>query len=1579
MSDKGEQNYKSYHHSESTTNTSYNSHKEPFLCVNKPSNVAHSDRLETFDDIDSAVSSIIIDEKVGEDENYAQTSCTQISYNDQSLNSMQTVSSFSHVSSTDICQVTPKHIISSVEPKNHCNLISSSKTKDIGKYEQIIHDSSAYEYESTIDYNRYVDFDSFHFYPPDYTNFNELDAFDANSLMNQNIHCIQDTKISPVNIQQDYNIDLMDDNHILIEEESKIKKLRDSTQYQNDPTIFGLIIPQSSNDDNEEEDYISKSEDEFIQDNETDSKRLSKHLDAINVKNECSNYLSSQLIDYYMRRQSYPTSNDTEISSTISSKLSSRRERYLISQFSYFDQNEYDFDDTDDVSTLTFLEDQHNTPIKSQSNRPEHDKLTSTNMDLIFPYSLEEPWDYAEDLRKIDEDIYKRTTPPDTTTTTDGIVSSITSLDKHNIINSGISTNVASNDNYYTDNVMRSSFSDYENVHSLDKQSVNMSQFHTVERSMNELYLNWLNDLNMSYYRDQQDNLTKNDYNVKTNDYNYTELPFSDHNTSQSITSNLVTSEASITPSSTSNSKAIIATTSSTTEQNVILKRCPNFENISCLSSGSEIDLTQHDSDVYGTSMNVSDMNEEKEDIEINNDKPMKVWGREYRDKLQTVDPSTCLTNIYNNIQPELDIWSNLFNTSEIVVDTAREISAQLNFLSSLEGSEREEAGGDGKEREREIITHRISHKDDDNRTEMLTDQMLATVATTTTVTSVTTSESSHQHISCNEDIIENIEKYGGIVSSHIITCPTFPVQTSQKLISYDQGENISYSESLSSVTKSAVSKHSNRYTDIIEENVANPTVSTFLSNKTTSNEFHPYGKFSSDANQSMQTLLQKNNHLMKTGEKREEKVEKTEDLYHSDTCQNPMHTYIDPSQGSSIDFGEEGRSMKSANHKEVRKSSLQLDEAPHTTSFVRLDSDQSLQYPIDQSNFNNSQSSIYQFQCFNNKYGDKFLTEPNLIFNKRYNEIAYTQGEYGTFLKDDLNLRIVACSKSSDISSKLLGNHFFTRENTSCEINVSNCQLPKTTGSPHLSVKQTITGSSTKSSCYSSEKALKRAQLILSTSPVDEPDPTDTFLALTDSNNTSGDRFSRLHEKDLSKSPIKSYFLSLSCPQSLSSQLIDDNNYDTLSECSNFSIHIPVPSSKYNENVLSESQLSSPLNFDEFYANRNLWEPFHSHWYIHILKRISQETILTSIPEQTSDNENIHTEYMSSSSSSRGSYFAPQRRRPHSSTYSYEVNTFGDDLPGAYESPNSSSSAVYLGQSYNNHKSLHDIYPDRSVRQLDYNDSYRTNVKVSPKSNLKGHYNNRPYRSYSQASTSFQPKDKVGVASVIRHDHRSKLGLIHPPGRFKHLKSVDIETALQQRILKEASRGPKPFSDYETGPRLRRAPLRSYTPTYKALQTPQSKWSNDPSYLETGSYFSLPLHDYQRQATKYSRSSSTNRRHAPSSTDTSLHRRILSDEWDHFSRNIGKLSKSTGHLSHLDDLGKISGCTSMQTLRARLAAAHSEFNLDDQEELSDSIHSQRFKSERFGSLDRQIGSNELTTRQLRRQVEQHHRRLLKV
>ncbi|KAH8872351.1 Protein piccolo [Schistosoma japonicum] len=627
----------------------------------------------------------------------------------------------------------------------------------------------------------------------------------------------------------------------------------------------------------------------------------------------------------------------------------------------------------------------------------------------------------------------------------------------------------------------------------------------------------------------------------------------------------------------------------------------------------------------------------------------------------------------------------------------------------------------------------------------------------------------------------------------------------------------------------------------------------------------------------------------------------------------------------------EDSNNIKVANHNELKETNEKINEILVVTSLAYNNNNESLNYPIIDQSFNVN-SSLHEIQCFNEYQVDN-KENKDIYINKQDETLLY--------------------SLTNDRSSlKLIENSF----NDISSITVS--------------------------------------------------------IALTENNNNNiSNNFDKSHEIESYKSSINNYFLSLSCPQSLSNQLTEENYNDTISECSDFSLHVPITNSIINENSnLNELKLSSLHNFQEYYANRQLWEPFHSYWYIHILKRITEETLLTGLPEQSINKEKYHTEYMSSSSSSRGSYFTSQRRRPHSSAYSYELNSFIDDNQGVYESPNSSSSIIHSNQSYN-HKSLHDIYPDRYMKSLDYDDTYRTNFKISTRNNLRPTYDNRPYRSYSEASSILhQPKDKLNLASIIRYDHRkNKLGLMHhsTSNRMKHITSSDVENVLQQRNLKDSSQSIKPLSsrdndkqkdfpytsrfnknyqDYEIGNRLRRGSLRSYTPTNRSFYTPQTKWLNDENnnYLEVGSYFSLPLNDYHRKRVKHTRPTSTSQRCVPSSIELSPHRKIQSDKWDksgnYLSRKIGNLSKSTGHLTHLDDLNRISGCTSMQTLRARLAAAHSEFNLDNRENITDSFQSHGFNgTDRSGSLDRRTDlANDFTTRQLRRQVEQHHRRLLK-
>ncbi|XP_018652217.1 putative ccaat-box DNA binding protein subunit B [Schistosoma mansoni] len=715
-------------------------------------------------------------------------------------------------------------------------------------------------------------------------------------------------------------------------------------------------------------------------------------------------------------------------------------------------------------------------------------------------------------------------------------------------------------------------------------------------------------------------------------------------------------------------------------------------------------------------------------------------------------------------------------------------------------------------------------------------------------------------------------------------------------------------------------------------------------------------------------------------------------------TEDNQTHTYLNNKQQQQqyyyyplIQFKKEGSHLElTNNHKEMKKSN-----SIFLTSFLNSNSNKI--DSIDQSlNLNHLQYS----------------------FNKLNIELNHEKNKTNIKQNDNENLSIInnQSLKSIENSNNLVTFSDTTQNLFTIPHNNNNTITPVCFGIETKQQQQptytTQSLSLTKPLYYIHENLLKRAKFILSNSLlINEPDPTDTLLALTEDNNSNNNNQShRSSNINLNQSSIKNYFLSLSCPQSINDQSINNqlinDNYDTLSESSNFSIHIPITNSIEDE---------TNFNFKKIYTNnKHLWKSLHSQWYIHILKRIIEEAEFTTITEQTIDYDNFPTKYMSSSSSSRGSYFGNQggrrRRRPHSSAYSYEVNSLIDDLPGLYESPNSSSSIIQSGYSYN-HRSLHDVYPDRYIKSFNDNDdddNYRINFKPSSKSNLKYSYDSRPYRSYSEASTSHHhyhhpQKDRSGLASIIRHDRRNKLGLIHhSSNRSKHTKLNDVETVLQQRILKDPNRNLKSiefekskdfmypsrlnknYQDYETSHRIKRGNLRSYTPTYKSFYTPQTKWSNDSNYLEVGSYFSLPLNDYHRKGIKHSRPTLlTNQRYDLSSIELPIHQKVSSDEWnksDHYlTRRIGNLSKSTGHLSHLDDLNKFSNCTSMQTLRARLAAAHSEFNLDQHENISDSFESRKFNNNnKFGSLDYQTDSNDFTTRQLRQQVEQHHRRLLK-
>ncbi|KAK4470858.1 hypothetical protein MN116_006373, partial [Schistosoma mekongi] len=1620
------------------------------------------ERLDIIDTKLKKASSVIIDEKLFEmNRKYAKSTFPQIIFDDRK---------------TDIttCTVTSINIPSYVDRQQIINDDYATSSAD--------YMNTPYESINSQQHEQFIEHHGDNIVTSNY---------DEN--VNDTLQSFYPSKYTDLESDEDFN-------HLSFKDLLKLEISNTCNQsYVDRDETFGLIIPQNSYDDvsksidkgnttEANEITMTKLESDYSHMTNNRTRRLSQQLHAYKDDKKFASVLSS-LRNNQTRRQSYPMINDNV---TLSSRQVDRQRPTLTSQISYC-IDEYDDDDDGDLNS--YYDDDHHCQRHYHHHQQQqqhldtvqHHEINSNNLNLFFPYNLNEPWDYAEDLRKIDENMYQRTTNTSKITTTNSdtisttynlVNSSKLNDDINNIANS--TDTVTSTNSYYSDNTL---------------QSLNEDHQFTYDPSMNDSYFNWLNEMNPTYNVIQQNNLNNTNYNMhKSIDYTL-ECSTMNSTISQSTTSAYTTNDIE------------------TTKQNLLLRRCPNFENISRLSNDQtyannddSIQLSEVNSNFFGELIQFPDgVNDDQDDLEVINDTPTKVWGREFRDTLQITNLSSNLTssNLFNDNKSELEIWSNLFSTSEIVIDTAREISTQLNLLSILEEEDEEEneVGEEDEETNRKDKTQHennnittttnnnssnielINSRNDlvattlnNNEQEILKDNEInkGTIKHETTTTSLPSKqnivyteehgtelqndESSSIHskpyilsteniISQSDDYVKSSENNNELVEQESNSYTSFNNQnyttyklneSSHKKISSEYKKlksnlnQFSYT-SLLPIDKQLVQNNSKRGEEKFENNQSDlwnsdihelcdhmmkpvniipsldnsSTVYIKISNdmgekSSTDRIFYPYNQLDQQQQQQQQQLQEHHHH-----HHQQQQLQLTKD-----SNQTTQKKY------SLIKFQEEegSNNIKVTNHNELKKTNEKLNEILVASSLAN-NNNELLNYPIIDQSFNVN-NSLHELQCFN-EYQIDNKENKDININKQNETSIY--------------------SIANDITSlKLIKNAY--NDISSINVSINDTLYVETTikQPTFISSLPLSSLSLTKLSCSTNEKTLlKRAQLILSTSiNNNEPDPTDTLLALTENNNNSNNNnnnsntFDQSHEIDSCKSSINHYCLSLSCPQSLSNQLIEDNYNDTISECSDFSLHVPITNSIINENsILNElksSSSSSLHDFQEYYANRQLWESFHSYWYIHILKRITDETLLTSssssLLKQSINQDKFQPEYMtSSSSSSRGSYFTSYRRRPYSSGYNYELNNLIDDMHNVYESPtsllsSSSSSIIHSSQLYN-HKSLHDIYPDRYMKSLDYDDMYRRNNKLSSKSNLRHTYDNRPYRSYSEASSILHnPKDKLNLSSIIRYDNRKKkLGLMHhsSSNRLKYIRSNDVENNLQQRNIKDSNRSLKPltnrdndklkdymyttrfnknYHDYEIGNRLRRGSLRSYTPTYKSCYTPQTKWLNDDnnnnnnnnSYLEVGSYYSLPLNDYHRKRMKPTRPTSTSQRYVPSNIEVSPHRKMQSDKWDksdtYLSRRIGNLSKSTGHLTHLDDLNRISGCTSMQTLRARLAAAHSEFNLDNHENITDSFQSHGFNTaDRSGSLDRRTDlTNDFTTRQLRRQVEQHHRRLLK-
>ncbi|RTG80203.1 uncharacterized protein DC041_0002130, partial [Schistosoma bovis] len=335
---------------------------------------------------------------------------------------------------------------------------------------------------------------------------------------------------------------------------------------------IGLIIPQYHSDEYNEDMNM-------INNNNNETKSLSQSLLTNQDNGRYSNHIHLQC-NNQSRRQSCPIIiNDDHVLSLSNQMIQQQQQQpHLASNSSYFEDvntDDHDHDNDDDDNEDRFIHSYYDQSNSYHSNRLSNHEMNSNHLNLFFPYNLNESWDYAEDLRKIDENIYHRTNNSNKTLDFNDITydtnnSSIFSENENNIIHTTISTgttNVTSIGSYYIDDTIKSSIKDHD---------INY------EPSMNDLYLNWLNELNSNYVSmNQQDNLLSTNYNVNKHEDYISECSLINNSSSQDTSvSNYIT-----TTTITDNSNT------ETNEQNhLLLKRCPNFENISRLSNNNNND-----------------------------------------------------------------------------------------------------------------------------------------------------------------------------------------------------------------------------------------------------------------------------------------------------------------------------------------------------------------------------------------------------------------------------------------------------------------------------------------------------------------------------------------------------------------------------------------------------------------------------------------------------------------------------------------------------------------------------------------------------------------------------------------------------------------------------------------------------------------------------------------------------------------------------------------------------------------------------------------------------------------------------
>ncbi|KER28975.1 hypothetical protein T265_04273 [Opisthorchis viverrini] len=380
----------------------------------------------------------------------------------------------------------------------------------------------------------------------------------------------------------------------------------------------------------------------------------------------------------------------------------------------------------------------------------------------------------------------------------------------------------------------------------------------------------------------------------------------------------------------------------------------------------------------------------------------------------------------------------------------------------------------------------------------------------------------------------------------------------------------------------------------------------------------------------------------------------------------------------------------------------------------------------------------------------------------------------------------------------------------------------------------------------------------------------------------------------------------------------------------------------------------------------------------VNFLERIQEETVLTSEEDSVVQQKTPERKVMSSSSSSRGSY-PSKRRRPRSHSYTQDVLRFGEDpksLQRAGILHRYTNNPRLVGQEYLNRRSFHDV-------RVGYSNAATLRDDVDMDRLAAVGHSLRRYAMGSRKVTGSLDYDLDGFEDEYQYQPAQALQsrTLHKPS--KHGQN--------QRLIsryfagRDAVRFPKLFSDLDELNINRKWRMRDYPITPRPIDGTNVNFSDETDLNERRSYRSLPPSEpVSRRAKRPNGYSSFRRFTTPTMdmTHTGLLKRPSSLMSGRFHGPEGsstalQLSKSTEHLYPGGIFRFGSGDTSMQTLRARLAAAHSESHLDTSIDDSQLMTDEYNYENHYGSLDRRTTTDTLTAQQLRRQVERQHRQLL--